>query len=78
MPFIFSLERWWSVLSLTVCSESQNLAGPIRPPIFVRFREDCQRVVNEMETGIMVDADHRVVTLVGVGQRGLGKPRRRK
>ena len=61
-----------------VLLESQNLAGPIRPPIFVRFREDCQQVVNEMAAGTMVETGHRVVTLVGVGQRGLGKPRRRK
>ena len=61
-----------------VLLESQNLAGPIGPPIFVRFREDCQRVVNEMAAGTMVEAGHHVGTLVGVGQRGLGKPRRRK
>jgi hypothetical protein len=37
-------------------SELQNLAGPIRPNVIVRFREDCQRVVLRLGMGGNLDA----------------------
>jgi hypothetical protein len=37
-------------------SWSQNLAGPIRPHVIVRFREDCQRVVMRLRMGGTLNA----------------------
>lgn len=36
-------------------SELQNLAGPIRPNVILRFREDCQRVVLRLSMGGNLD-----------------------
>ncbi|KAI9457638.1 hypothetical protein BJY52DRAFT_1272005 [Lactarius psammicola] len=35
---------------------AKNLAGPIRPPVLARFREDCQRVVLRLRSGGNLDA----------------------
>lgn len=35
---------------------AKNLAGPIRPPVLARFREDCQRVVLRLRLGGNLDA----------------------
>jgi len=36
--------------------ETKNLAGPIRPNVIVRFREDCQRVVMRLRMGGNLDS----------------------
>lgn len=41
----------WSLHYLMRRFRSQNLAGPIRPNVIVRFREDCQRVVMRLGMG---------------------------
>ncbi|KAH9003297.1 hypothetical protein EDB86DRAFT_2343967 [Lactarius hatsudake] len=35
---------------------AKNLAGPIRPPVLARFREDCQRVVLRLRLGGNLDS----------------------
>jgi len=52
----YVLMGWWGAHLLTCCFESQNLAGPIRPPVLARFREDCQRVVLRLRLGGNLDA----------------------
>jgi len=36
--------------------ETKNLAGPIKPNVIVRFREDCQRVVMRLRMGGKLDS----------------------